>query len=229
MTHPATTATPAAAPPLTSTRIRLLCGVIAGPLYLVVSYAQAVNRDGFSLSRNAFSYLSLGSLGWIQISNFVVCGTLFVVAATGIRHALRTGPGRTWAPRLIGTLGAAMILGGIMIVDPSYGYPPGAPAGKPEPLTWHGALHGLSFTFAVLSWLTACFVFARRFAAARQYGWAGYSAVVGLALLAPIATLFAPPGALLIYAAGTVGWTWTSAVTARLLRDLPSTSSVRDT
>jgi hypothetical protein len=223
MTHPTTIATPAAAAtPLASTRIRLLCGVLAGPLFLLVSYAQALTRDGFDLTRNAFSYLSLGSLGWIQITNFVVCGTLFVVAATGIRRALPAGPGSTWAPRLIATLGAAMITGGMMVIDPSYGYPPGTPAGKPDTLTWHGTLHGIAFTVAVLSWLAACFVFARRFTAARQYGWAGYSAAVALTLLAPIATLIAPPGAPLIYAAGTLGWTWTSTIAARLLHDLPS-------
>jgi hypothetical protein len=58
----------------------------------VVSYAQALTRDGFDLTRNAFSFLSLGDLGWIQITIFVVCGLLFVVA---VRHpagaAFRTG------------------------------------------------------------------------------------------------------------------------------------------
>jgi hypothetical protein len=30
----------------------LVCGVVAGPLYLVVSFAQAFTRDGFDLSRH---------------------------------------------------------------------------------------------------------------------------------------------------------------------------------
>ena len=44
----------------------------------------------------------------------------------------------------------------------------------------------------------------------------GHSVAVGLAWLAPIAIFVVPSGALLIYAAGTHGWTWTSAVTLRL-------------
>jgi hypothetical protein len=59
-------ATSEAAPPAArSIRLRLACGVLAGPLYLVVSYAQAFTRDGFDLTRDAFSYLSLGDLGSI--------------------------------------------------------------------------------------------------------------------------------------------------------------------
>jgi len=100
-----------------SIRIRLLRGVLAGPLYLVVSYAQALTRGGFDLTRNAFSFLSLGDFGWIQVTNFVVVGLLFVVAATGVRRALPAGSGSTWAPRLIGALGA-MIAGGGFLIDP---------------------------------------------------------------------------------------------------------------
>ena len=49
-------------------------------------------------------------------------------------------------------------------------------------------------------------------------GWAAYSAAIGLALLAPIATFVAPPGATVIYVAATLGWTWTSAVMTHLFR-----------
>src|SRR6188474_3468533 len=59
---------------------RIACGVVAGPFYLVVGYAQAFTREGFDLSRHPFSMLSLGSLGWIQIANFIVSGALFVIA-----------------------------------------------------------------------------------------------------------------------------------------------------
>lgn len=210
---------PGTALPLgTSTRVRLVCGIIAGPLYLVTSYAQAFTRSGFDLTRNAFSYLSLGPSGGIQVANFVVCGLLFVVAATGIRRVL-TGRAGTWAAWLIGTMGVAMVAGGAFRTDPAFGYPPGAPAGTTT-LSWHGALHAVAFTAAILSWIGACFAFARGFAAMKRRGWAAYSVAVGVALLAPIATFVAPPGAALIYAAATLGWTWTSAVCARLIGDL---------
>jgi len=211
----ATTGPPA--PVARSTRLRLLCGIVAGPMYLVVSYAQALTRDGFDLTRNAFSYLSIGHLGWIQITNFVVSGLLFVVAATGIWQLLRSQRGGTWGPVLIGGLGAGMIAGGVFVADPAFGFPPGAPDGQPDMLSWHGIGHAIAFAVAMLSWIAACFVLARRFAAQRQRGWAAYSLIAGVVLTAAIGTAVAPPGAVIIYVAGTVGWTWTSLVIAHLL------------
>jgi hypothetical protein len=120
---------------------------------------------------------------------------------------------------MIGVLGVAMVAGGVFRTDPAFGYPPGAPAGA-APLSWHGVLHAIAFTAAILSWIGACFAFARWFTATKRRGWAAYSVAVGVALLAPVATFIAPPGAALIYAAATLGWTWTSAVCARLLADV---------
>jgi hypothetical protein len=202
-----------------TTRLRLICGIAAGPLYLVVSYAEAFTRPGFDLTRSAFSFLSLGDLGWIQIANFLVCGLLFIVAATGIRQVLRSQPSGTWGPLLIAVMGLAMMTGGVFRTDPAFGYPPGTPDTKPQSLTWHAALHAVSFTIAIVSWLTACLVFGRRFAAAKQRRWAAYSFATGLILLAPVETLAAPPGAVLIYIAATIGWTWTSAICLKFLRE----------
>ena len=48
------------------------CGIIAGPLFVVASLAQAFTRTGFDLGRHPISLLSLGSLGWVHVANFVV-------------------------------------------------------------------------------------------------------------------------------------------------------------
>src|SRR3712207_6625287 len=73
-------------------------GIIAGPLYVAVSLAQALTRDGFVLTRHAWSVLANGNLGWIQIANFLLAGTLFVGFAIGLRRAWPAGPGHVWAP-----------------------------------------------------------------------------------------------------------------------------------
>lgn len=57
-----------------STRALLACGVVAGPLFIVVALIQAFTRSGFDPVRHPLSLLSLGDLGWIQITNFVVGG-----------------------------------------------------------------------------------------------------------------------------------------------------------
>jgi Protein of unknown function (DUF998) len=220
----ATSAAPASA--ATSTRARLLCGVLAGPLFLVVGFAQALTRDGFDLTRHPFSFLSLGDLGWIQISNFVLSGLLFVVAATGFQRALRPGRGGTWGPLLIGAMGIGMICGGVFLPDPAYGFPAGTPDGRPDVISWHGNLHGLAFVVAILSWTAACFVFARRFAAVEQRRWAAYSAATGVALVVPAAFLGTSVGVVLLYVAATLGWIWTTAVSARLITELESRPAV---
>jgi hypothetical protein len=52
----------------------LTCAVAAAPLWAVVSLAQAATREGFDLTHHPLSALSNGSLGWLQISNFLVAG-----------------------------------------------------------------------------------------------------------------------------------------------------------
>jgi hypothetical protein len=52
----------------------IYCGIVAGPLFIAVTLIQAFTRTGFDLARHPLSLLSLGSLGWIQILNFVVSG-----------------------------------------------------------------------------------------------------------------------------------------------------------
>jgi hypothetical protein len=41
----------------------LKCGLVAGPLFLVVWFAQAMTRDGFDPTRHPLSLLSLDDLG----------------------------------------------------------------------------------------------------------------------------------------------------------------------
>jgi Protein of unknown function (DUF998) len=120
MTHKSTTphgGTPASmATGTNGTSALLACGVVAGPLYVVVALVQVLTRDGFDLGRHPLSLLSLGDLGWIQIANFVVAGLLSVASAIGMRRALRPGPGGTWGPLLVGVFGVGLIAGGASLV-----------------------------------------------------------------------------------------------------------------
>jgi Protein of unknown function (DUF998) len=156
------------------TRALLACGVVAGPLFLAVALLQALTRDGFDLGRHPLSLLSLGELGWIQIANFVVAGLLSVAFAVGLRRVLHPGRGGTWGPLLVGAYGVGLIGGGVFIADLGAGFPPGAPAGAPEQLSWHGILHDVAHVLAFLALMAACFVLAHRFAAFGQRGWATY-------------------------------------------------------
>ena len=64
-----------------------------------------------------------------------------VACAVGMRRVLHPGPGGAWGPLLVGAFGVGLVIAGVFVVDPGAGFPPGAPAGAPERLSWHGILH----------------------------------------------------------------------------------------
>jgi hypothetical protein len=88
--------------PSTRTAQLLACGIVAGPLFLAGALIQAFARDGYDLSRHPISLSSLEDLGWIQIANFVLTGSLYLACAVGLRRALQQGKGRRWSPVLVG-------------------------------------------------------------------------------------------------------------------------------
>ncbi len=182
---------------LGSTRTLLACGIVAGPVYVVVVVLQMLTRDGFDISRHPASMLSNGDQGWIQIANFAVSGLLFVACAMGLHRVLgpASGRGGTWGPRLVGVFGAGMVAAAVFSADPADGFPPGTPAGPPTSISWHGMVHFLVAGIAFIALIAACFVFARRYAAAGRRGWAAFSTVTGALFLATWIAIFALQGA----------------------------------
>jgi hypothetical protein len=160
----------------------LYCGIVAGPLFIAATLIQAFTRTGFDLARHPLSLLSLGSLGWVQIVNFVVSGILYVLGAVGLRAALRQSRGDTWGPLFVGLSGIGLIIAGVFTADPGAGFRPGAPAGAPT-MSWHGLLHEIGFMLSFVGAIGACAVFARRYAALGRRGW------MVAALATPVAAL----------------------------------------
>jgi hypothetical protein len=196
-------------------------GVIAGPIYVGVSLAQALTRSGFSLARDEWSLLANGGLGWIQITNFVVTGLMTVAAAAGLRRALRGGRGGAWAPGLIGVYGVGLISAGVFRADPAMGFPPGTPPGAAT-VSWHGMAHLASAGIGFACVIAACFVVARRLAAEGHRGWASYSRGTGIMFLAGFAAVASGAGGAVANVVFTVSvvaaWAWVSALSVHLYR-----------
>ena len=140
-------------------------GVIAGPVFVVVSLAQGLTRQGFDLTRHAWSLLSNGDLGWIQVTNFVAAGLMTVALAVGLRRAVAG----TWAPRLIGVYGLSLVAAGVFRADPALGFPAGTPADA-HIVSWHGTLHLVSGSVGFLGLIAACLIVGRAAAADRVAG-----------------------------------------------------------
>ena len=209
---------PSASPVTSADAGLLVCGVLAGPLFVTVTAIGIVSREGFDLRRNGISQLSLGDRGWIQIANFVVAGLLSIAFAVGARRALQPGIGAVAAPVLISGYGLGLVATGLFLVDPGVGFPPGTPDALPDRLSWHGAVHAVAPPFAFGLLIAACFVFARRFAAQHRRGWAAYCVVTGLATLALV---FWPGahGSVRAAAAVLITSAWTTATAVTLLSE----------
>ncbi|WP_238358519.1 MULTISPECIES: DUF998 domain-containing protein [Micromonospora] len=201
-----------------TTGVLLAGGVAAGPVFAVSVTAQVLTRDGFDLSRQPLSLLALGEHGWIQIATFVVSGLLAFAGAAGMRRVLPPGrPGGVWVPRLVAVFGLGLIIGGVLVADPSMGWPAGAPQGPAETMSWHAVGHGVGAMLAFCSLTVACLVFARREARLGRPG----VAVLSVAGAAVVVLVMAWPHQDSISVRMALGsavlFGWLSVVCARLL------------
>jgi Protein of unknown function (DUF998) len=197
----------------------LACGIVAGPLYVLVSVTEALTREGFSLARHQWSLLANGDLGWVHVANLVVTGLLTVAFAVGLRRVLAPGRGGTWAPRLVGAYGLSLVAAGVFRADPAMGFPPGTPEDAAE-VSWHGVLHLVAGGVGFVCLVVACLLVAGRFAAEGRQGWARFSRATGVLFLAGFVAVAAGAGAtwsnLAFTAAVVLVWSWVSALAAHL-------------
>jgi Protein of unknown function (DUF998) len=210
------------------TRALLLCGAVAGPLYLGVGLIEAFTRPGFDIRRHDLSLLANGDLGWVHMADLIVTGLLVIAGAVGMRRALAAGRGRAWGPLLVGVYGAGLVAAGFFTADPALGFPPGTPADA-HTISWHGLLHFVSGGVGFLSLIAGCFVFARRFAGDGERGWAAYSAFTGVVFLLGFAGIAAGSGngwTILGFWIGVVlAFAWITVLCVRLIGSQPVTAA----
>jgi len=210
------------------TRALLICGLIAGPIYIVVGLIQALTRPGFDLMRHDLSLLANGDLGWIQITNLVLSGLLVIAFAFGMRRALHGSRGGTWGPLLVGVYGLGLIGAGFFTADPAFGFPPGTPPDA-HTISWHGLLHFITAGIGFLALIAACMVMARRFASQGLRGWAIYSVGSGILFFAAFVGVATGSGQSWSVIGFWIGilfiWAWIWALAMKLLNErIPSQS-----
>jgi hypothetical protein len=216
------------------TRSLLGYGVLAGPFYVVVGLAQALTRDGYDLARHDLSLLANGSLGWIQIANFVLTGLMTIAAAVGMARALRVlggGPGTVWGPRLVGVFGAGLVGAGAFVADPMSGFPPGTPDGPPAAVTVSGLGHLVLAGLGFLGLVLGALVLARHYAAAGRSGLAWFSRITGVLFLLAFAGLASgsasPVVVLGFWVALLLAWIWLAVTSVDLYRRTPLLTPAR--
>ena len=208
----------------------LACGAVGGFGFIAVFLVAGALRPDYDPLYLPVSALSLGSSGWVQIANFILSGLLILACAVGLRRALPRGRGTTSGPLLVGLFGFSLISAGVFVMDPAFGYPPGAPMGI---ISWHGMLHRLISLITLPSLSIACFVFAYRFAE-YPHGkmWAAYSFLTGIAFAAffvatPVVLFRGGPGGLLQRISLVFGFAWVGTLAIHTIRGLANRPAAR--
>jgi Protein of unknown function (DUF998) len=212
------------------TRGLLWCGVAAGPLFLLTALAEGATRADYHPLRHPVSSLALGPHGWMQVTNFLVAGALYLSYAVGLWRAPRTVVGTRIGTILIGAAAVGLLGAGAFVTDPVSGYPPGTPSAAGD-YTTSGALHDLISTPTFFGLPTAGFVFGDWFRKIGNRHWAIYSAASAIAMLAffglgsaafnQVAVLVSL-GALFQRAAVTTGFAWLTGLAIHTLRAMPN-------
>ena len=213
---------------LSLTRLLLLCGAIAGPLFIFTVLIEDYTRPGFDPRLDPLSLLSLGDWGWVQIANFALAGVLNLLYAVGLWRRLHTGRAGTWGPILIGAYGLGLLVVSIFRTDPSNGFPPGVPAAT-QP-SWHGAIHALGGLFVFVMLSAALAVFVRLFLAWKERWWAFYCLASAVLILLIFFTGFSNAAfmARTLRLATLLGWMAASLVAIKLLSTPDTTQQTRD-
>jgi len=197
------------------TRILLIVGAAAGPIFAAVATAQVLLREGFDLRRHPLSQLATGGPGFVQIANFIVAGIGVLCLAVGVNRTVTDGVGRRWLAPLIAVFGLGLIACGVFVMDPENGFPIGTPDGPAATISWHGIAHLVAATVAYTGLAAACIVLTVRLARRRAVLAAALNAGAALVFLAPV-----NPAWMSIQVAvnGLVAFSWTTAAAVWLLR-----------
>src|SRR5262245_18887011 len=153
----------------------LWLGSLCAPLFVSILLVEGLTRPQYNWMRHPISSLSIGPLGWTQITNFVVTGMLVALVGIGLR--LASAPhsrGSLFRPILLVVAGIGLIGAGIFVSDPVFGFPPDKPLVLAQ-FTSHWHLHDLFSMLWFLGLPAACVVLAVRFFAIGETGWAAYS------------------------------------------------------
>jgi hypothetical protein len=130
-------------------------GMVAPLVFASVFLIEGWCRPDYHPFSTYVSALSIGTRGWIQITNFVVFGSLFFIFSRGIAAEFPTGKASKWGPRLLTIIATCYLFSGPFVMDAM-----GTPRSE---MSVHGLVHGIlgGIVFSLMP--VSCFVFLRRF------------------------------------------------------------------
>lgn len=152
----------------------LWVGAASVVMFPAVFLIDGWTRPQYRPTYHAVSALSLGRRGWIQKTNFVVCGAGIVVGAIALVATLESGV----LAVMVGGWGLALVMSGVFTMDPMRGYPPGTPNSTPDDVSAAHNFHDWAglvvFALAPLTPAVSIFIVG-------DTGWQVYSALTAIA------------------------------------------------
>jgi len=139
---------------------------------------------------STISEYAVGPYGGLYMAADVALGVGFVALALGVRGATTASRTSRIGSLLVGLNGLGWIVGGLFVVDPECGRAVAASlpcSDGGEPVTAHGAIHGLSGAVSILSLIVGMLLLSRAFK--RDDRWRSFRAIslaLGLATLAQL-------------------------------------------
>lgn len=140
---------------LDQNQLAMWAGMIGPALFVATFLIEGWLRPGYQPLSMFVSALSLGPRGWIQMTNFIVFGVLFLLFTRAVAAAFPTGKASRGGLILLVIIASCYLLSGPFVMDP---------AGTPrDQMTIHGTLHGIFGAIVFSLMPISCFVFLRRF------------------------------------------------------------------
>lgn len=194
--------------------ILLWVGAAGAWLFVIVFLVDGATRAGYHPIRHAVSALALGSRGWVQTTNFVLCGIAVTMGAVGIG----VGNGDVLLAIAIGVFGVSLVASGVFPMDPMRDYPPGAPSGTPEDTTLRHRLHDVAGMAVFVALPVAAAIATFTVEDPVWQWWSGLTAVASTAGFFAFGQAWendSPRTGLIQKATMLPGWIWLGALLAR--------------
>jgi len=161
-------------------QITAWAGIIAPILFVTVFMVEGWLRSNYNPLSMYVSALSLGSRGWIQISNFLIFGTLLFLFTRSIAAEFPDGKASRGGLTLLTIISIGYFLSGPFVMDPM--------STPLDQASVHGIVHGILGGIVFLLMPISIFVYWRRFRIDPQWhsiqGW-----TLGLGIICAIADI----------------------------------------
>src|SRR5436190_13864740 len=92
-------------------------GMVGSALFVTVFTLEGWLRPGYDWRSTFISELSIGPRGWIQVLNFIVLGTLFLVFTWGVVDEFREARASKKGPILLTIIGFSFLVSGPLVTD----------------------------------------------------------------------------------------------------------------